>query len=211
MPLWLGVYICNWLSGWLVIFLCLVVGFRPRFHSGHLTPSGVSCLKRQTTLRWLHWIFALIQWPHGNVQNRLRRPLNFSANVTHAHCILGSSRKLTSINMMYIHSLLKRSIEMKTRRHRHWRSCVSLWSWQFILHFWWDKTCMSHVDVLCVNEITNPKTWPRPGRLGLWIAKLQRQWTLWTSGIAECLFRLFDPSDSHMEEEISTTGPTDFE
>ena len=23
------------------------------------------------------------------------------------------------------------------------------------------KTCMSHVEVLCFNEITNPKTWPR--------------------------------------------------
>ena len=29
--------------------------------------------------------------------------------------------------------------------------------------------------------------------------------------LAEFLFRLFDPSDSPMEEEISTTGPTDFE
>ena len=29
--------------------------------------------------------------------------------------------------------------------------------------------------------------------------------------LAECLFRLFDPSDSPMEEEISTIGPTDFE
>ena len=29
--------------------------------------------------------------------------------------------------------------------------------------------------------------------------------------LAECLFRLFDPSDSPMEEEISTTSPTDFE
>ena len=29
--------------------------------------------------------------------------------------------------------------------------------------------------------------------------------------LAECLFRLFDPSDSPMEEEISTTGPTEFE
>ena len=29
--------------------------------------------------------------------------------------------------------------------------------------------------------------------------------------LAECLFRLFDPSDSPMEEEISTTGSTDFE
>ena len=27
----------------------------------------------------------------------------------------------------------------------------------------------------------------------------------------ECLFRLFDPWDSPMEEEIRTTGPTDFE
>ena len=25
------------------------------------------------------------------------------------------------------------------------------------------KTCMSHVDVSRFNEITNPKTWPRPG------------------------------------------------
>ena len=25
------------------------------------------------------------------------------------------------------------------------------------------KICMSHVDVLCFNEITNPKTWPRLG------------------------------------------------
>ena len=29
--------------------------------------------------------------------------------------------------------------------------------------------------------------------------------------LAECLFRLFDPSDSPVEEEISTTGNTDFE
>ena len=29
MLLWLGAYICNWLA----IFLCLVVGFSPRFHS----------------------------------------------------------------------------------------------------------------------------------------------------------------------------------
>ena len=33
MLLWLGAYMCNWLSGWLAIFLCLVRGFRPRFHS----------------------------------------------------------------------------------------------------------------------------------------------------------------------------------
>ena len=31
------------------IFLCLVAGFRPRFHSGHLAPSEGTCLKRQTT------------------------------------------------------------------------------------------------------------------------------------------------------------------
>ena len=29
--------------------------------------------------------------------------------------------------------------------------------------------------------------------------------------LAECLFRLFDPSDSPVEEEISTTGNTDSE
>ena len=29
--------------------------------------------------------------------------------------------------------------------------------------------------------------------------------------LAECLFGLFDRSDSPMKEEISTTGPTDFE
>ena len=67
MLLWLGAYICNWLAGYRAIFLCLVVGFRPRFHSGHLAPSEVSCLKRRTTLRWPHWIFALIQWPPRNV------------------------------------------------------------------------------------------------------------------------------------------------
>ena len=29
--------------------------------------------------------------------------------------------------------------------------------------------------------------------------------------LVKCLFNLFDPSDSPMEEEISTTGPTDSE
>ena len=37
MLLWLSAYICNWLaiwlSGYLGVFLCLVVGSRPRFHS----------------------------------------------------------------------------------------------------------------------------------------------------------------------------------
>ena len=36
---------------------------------------------------------------------------------------------------------------------------------------------------------------------------IMNKWKL----LAERLFRLFDPSDSPMEEEISTTGPTDFE
>ena len=68
-------HLAGWLAGYLGIFLCLVVGFRPRFHSGYLTPSGISCLKMQTTLRWphwKHWKFALIQWPHGNMQNRFQ-------------------------------------------------------------------------------------------------------------------------------------------
>ena len=34
MLVWLGAYICNWLA----IFLCLVVGFRPRFHSAWSRP-----------------------------------------------------------------------------------------------------------------------------------------------------------------------------
>ena len=50
-------------------------------------------------------VFVLI--PPGNVQSRFRCPLNFSASVTHAHCMLGSLRKLTLIEMMYICSLLK--------------------------------------------------------------------------------------------------------
>ena len=37
--------------------------------------------------------------------------------------------------------------------------------------------------------------------------KIMNKW----KRLAECLFRLFDPSDSPMEEEINTTGPTDFE
>ena len=45
MLLWLGAYICNWLAFYLAIFLYLVVGYRPRFHSGHLASSEVSCLK----------------------------------------------------------------------------------------------------------------------------------------------------------------------
>ena len=39
------------------------------------------------------------------MQSRFRRPLNFSASVTHAHCILGSSRKLTSIETKYMQIL----------------------------------------------------------------------------------------------------------
>ena len=39
---WLGTYICNWLGtyicNWLAIFLWLVVGFRPRFHSVWSSP-----------------------------------------------------------------------------------------------------------------------------------------------------------------------------
>ena len=46
----LYMYLAEYLSGYLGIFLFLVVGFRPRFHSGHLTPPGLSCLKRQTTV-----------------------------------------------------------------------------------------------------------------------------------------------------------------
>ena len=75
MLLWLGSYTCLYLS----IFLGLIVArFLPRFHSGHLAPSEGSCFKRQTTLRWPHWIFVLIQWPSGNVQSWFRHPLLIS-------------------------------------------------------------------------------------------------------------------------------------
>ena len=56
-------------------------------------------------------------------------------------------------------------------------------------------------------EITNPKTWPRPGLsiatetpLTAETINIVNKW----KRLAECLFGLFDPSDS-------PTGPTDFE
>ena len=51
MLVWLGTYICNWLSIWLAIFLCLVVTFRPRFHSDYLTPSATALSKRLTMVQ----------------------------------------------------------------------------------------------------------------------------------------------------------------
>ena len=56
---WLGTYICNWLSGWLAgwltgwlaILLCLVVTFRPRFHSDYLAPSSTALSKRLTMVQ----------------------------------------------------------------------------------------------------------------------------------------------------------------
>ena len=51
MQLWLGTYICNWLSGWLAIFLCLLVTFRPRFHSDYLAPSATALSKRLTMVQ----------------------------------------------------------------------------------------------------------------------------------------------------------------
>ena len=51
MLVWLGTYIRNWLSIWLAIFLCLVVTFRPRFHSDHLTPSATALSKRFTMVQ----------------------------------------------------------------------------------------------------------------------------------------------------------------
>ena len=39
----------------------------------------------------------LIQRPPGNVQSRFRRPLNFSASVTHAHCIFGGALRRRSL------------------------------------------------------------------------------------------------------------------
>ena len=115
MLLWLQttIYVTGWLAGYLSVFLCLVVGFRPRFHSGHLAPSEVSCLKRQTTSRWPHWIFALIQWPPGNVQIRFRHPLpNYQLliqSVTHAYCIFwGAQEKQTQADVSFPRSCRSR-------------------------------------------------------------------------------------------------------
>ena len=46
-------FLYMFLSIYLSIFLCLVVGFRPRFHGYHLAPSEDSCSKRQTTYQAL--------------------------------------------------------------------------------------------------------------------------------------------------------------
>ena len=113
MLLWLGSYICLFLSGHLSVYISVyismsVVGFQARFHSGHLAPSEVSCLKRQTTLRWPHLIFVMIQWP----------PIWFNGKRNiYAHCILENSRKThatianvfssIAIEIIYICSLLK--------------------------------------------------------------------------------------------------------
>ena len=51
MQVWLGTYMCNWLSGWLAIFLCLVVTFRPRFHSDYLALSATALSKRLTMVQ----------------------------------------------------------------------------------------------------------------------------------------------------------------
>ena len=51
MLVWLGTYIYNWLSIWLAIFLCLVVTFRPRFHSDYLALSATALSKRSTMLQ----------------------------------------------------------------------------------------------------------------------------------------------------------------
>ena len=74
---------CGFVATYVSIFLCLVVGFRPRFHSGHLVPLKVSCLKKQTILRLLHWIFVLISWPFGNVQGRFMIPSQLT--ISHFH------------------------------------------------------------------------------------------------------------------------------
>ena len=46
-------FLYTFVSIYLSIFLCLVVGFRPRFHGYHFAPSEGSCLKRQTTYQAL--------------------------------------------------------------------------------------------------------------------------------------------------------------
>ena len=44
---WLPIYV----TGWLSIFVCLVVTFRPRFHIDYLAPSATALLKRSTMVQ----------------------------------------------------------------------------------------------------------------------------------------------------------------
>ena len=54
------------------------------------------------------------------------------------------------------------------QRHCHWGGAVSAYDHNSLYFIFGEtrdgKTCMSHVDVLCFNEINNPKTSPRPGQ-----------------------------------------------
>ena len=103
-------YVTGWLSGWLAGwpsgYISLSRSWVPTsFPQWPSQPLRCLLFKKANHFTMPHWIFALIQWPHGNLQNRFRRPLNFSASVTHAHCVLGT-QELTSIERMYICSLL---------------------------------------------------------------------------------------------------------
>ena len=91
---WLPIYV----TGWLSIYICMS-HFRvptpfPQWPSHPLW----SLLFRKANHFTMITLNILFDKSPGNVQSRFRRPLNFSANVTHAHCILGSSRK-THIGM----------------------------------------------------------------------------------------------------------------
>ena len=66
------------------------------FPQWHLAPSEVSFKKAN------HFTMTTLNIRSDPMANwecatQFRPPLNFSANVTHAHCILGSSKKLASI------------------------------------------------------------------------------------------------------------------
>ena len=89
------------------ILLCLVAGVRPRFHSSHLAPSEGSCLKRQPTLRWPHLMFALIQWPPGNLQSGFRHPLFLIAKRNACALHLWNPRKTNTSSSRCFCSFLK--------------------------------------------------------------------------------------------------------
>ena len=75
MLVWLGSYICDYLSNYI---LCLVVTFRPCFHSDYLAPSATALSKSPTTHAMFSLINALNCLPHLSAEtSRGSRPLSW--------------------------------------------------------------------------------------------------------------------------------------
>ena len=90
---------------WLYMFLSIYISMYRRrvptsFPQCLSRPPEISCLKRETTLLWPHWIFALIQWPPGNVQNKSSNPLpvvNFSPSFVYESLLQLASKVISNM------------------------------------------------------------------------------------------------------------------